>query len=353
MRLETRIETPDPVARAVLRKYAVFVPVLVVAALLAYKGRASLIAIHNAWSSGALSAPSNVVAFSGATGFISAAERSINYFAVIWPALAFGVLIGAAVRAFVSEDWFAQILSAGTLRAQLTASAAGAPLMLCSCCVAPVFSAVYERSSRLGPSLAVMLASPSLNPAALILTGMLFAPKIAVTRLLMAAAAVSLGGVVIERLFAGATLASLNGRERHKAPTGWQEAALAFSRSVLHMLLRTIPALALGVLFSTLLTQYVPKEFLSLSSFSVFAILATASIAVPWALPTFFEIPLALGLLAAGAPVGAAAALLFAGPAINLPSLLALGKSTNWKVAAALAVFVWVVAVVGGFVVSV
>jgi len=47
---------------------------------------------------------------------------------------------------------------------------AGAPLMLCSCCVAPIFTGVYERSARLGPSLGLMLAAPALNPAALILT---------------------------------------------------------------------------------------------------------------------------------------------------------------------------------------
>ena len=46
--------------------------------------------------------------------------------------------------------------------------------------------------------------------------------------------------------------------------------------------------------------------------------------------------------------MGSAAALLFAGPAINLPSLLARAKSTNWKVAAMLAVFIWAVAVTGG-----
>lgn len=292
------------------------------------------------------------MALDGATGFLRAAERSINYFVVIWPALAFGVLIGAAVRAFVSKNWFVRILSAGTLRAQLTAGAAGAPLMLCSCCVAPVFSAVYESSSRLGPSLAVMLASPSLNPAALILTCILFAPRIAVARVLMAAATVCLGGVVIERLFAG-TLVPLNGsRAKEKMPAGWQEAVSALFRSVLHMLLRTIPVLTLGIVLSTLLTQYAPKELFSSSGFSVIAIIVTASIAVPLALPTFFEIPLALGLLATGAPAGVAVALLFAGPAINLPSLLALARSTHWKVATALAVFIWAVAVAGGIAVS-
>jgi uncharacterized membrane protein YraQ (UPF0718 family) len=290
-----------------------------------------------------------VVSLGGAADIVAAMARSMHYFVVIWPALVFGILIGAAVRAFVPENWLARTLSAGMLRTQLKAGAAGAPLMLCSCCVAPVFTAVYERSSRLGPSLAIMLAAPSLNPAALVLTWMLFAPKIAAARLLMAAVAVFLGGIVIERLLGSSTIAPLSGKRPDPAiPADWWQAAATFSRSLLYMLVPTMPALLLGVLCSTLLTQFVPKELFASDSFSGLVVMATAAGAVFLAVPTFFEMPLALGLLAAGAPQGAAAALLFAGPAINLPSLLALAKSTNWRVASMLAAFVWVVAIAGG-----
>jgi uncharacterized membrane protein YraQ (UPF0718 family) len=60
------------------------------------------------------------------------------------------------------------------------------------------------------------------------------------------------------------------------------------------------------------------------------------------------EIPLALSVLAEGGPAGAAAALLFAGPAINLPSLLVIGRYSSLKVALALALLVWAVAAGGG-----
>jgi hypothetical protein len=82
------------------------------------------------------------------------------------------------------------------------------------------------------------------------------------------------------------------------------------------------------------------------------AIAVVALFAVPIALPTFFEVPVALGLLTAGAPVGPAAALLFAGPAVNLPFLLTVARSAGWKVAGGVAVMVWVAAVVGGLLVN-
>jgi uncharacterized membrane protein YraQ (UPF0718 family) len=77
-----------------------------------------------------------------------------------------------------------------------------------------------------------------------------------------------------------------------------------------------------------------------------------ALIAVPLAMPTFFEIPLALILLSAGAPPAAAFAMLIAGPTINLPSLLTIGHATSWKVAGTVALLVFLLAVFGGLVVG-
>jgi hypothetical protein len=41
---------------------------------------------------------------------------------------------------------------------------------------------------------------------------------------------------------------------------------------------------------------------------------------------------------------------LFAGPIVNLPSLLVVGRSAGWKVSALLASSVWVIAFLGGLV---
>jgi uncharacterized membrane protein YraQ (UPF0718 family) len=70
------------------------------------------------------------------------------------------------------------------------------------------------------------------------------------------------------------------------------------------------------------------------------------------AMPTFFEIPLALLLLSAGAPTGAAVAIMIAGPAINLPSLFTVARSTNWKVAGAVALSIFLLAALAGVLVT-
>ena len=97
-----------------------------------------------------------------------------------------------------------------------------------------------------------------------------------------------------------------------------------------------------------------PKALLQLSGRTfILAIVVVAAVAVPLALPTFFEIPLALILLASGAPLGAAVALLIAGPSVNLPSLFTIMRSTNWKVAGVVALSIWILAVAAGILVSV
>jgi uncharacterized protein len=81
---------------------------------------------------------------------------------------------------------------------------------------------------------------------------------------------------------------------------------------------------------------------------ALFAIALVALGSVLVALPTFFEIPLALVLLQMGAAPGAALAVLIAGPVVNLPSLFVLGRETRPRIALALAGGVWLVATLFG-----
>jgi uncharacterized membrane protein YraQ (UPF0718 family) len=54
-------------------------------------------------------------------------------------------------------------------------------------------------------------------------------------------------------------------------------------------------------------------------------------------MPTLFEIPLAYSLLLIGVPLGVVVAVLFAGPAVNLPSLLIVGRTAGLRASLLLA----------------
>ena len=221
--------------------------------------------------------------------------------------------------------------------------------MLCSCCVAPIFTGVYERSARLGPSLGLMLAAPALNPAALILTFMLFDYKVGTVRLGASLAAVLFTGMIADRIF-GRT-------EVHCDVDDWQSEGrpadfLHFLRACARVSVRLLPVIVIGVLASMIIAQMIPVRTFDSTAARLLAIVVVAAVAVPLALPTFFEIPLALILLSSGAPIGAAVALLIAGPSVNLPSLLTIMRSTNWKVSAVVASSIWTLAVASGILVS-
>ncbi len=332
------------------RKHLALVPLIVIGALIVYKTQSSIAVLRGVSSSGAVSSRPEVVALGAELLDIGVFERTFNYLIVIGPALAFGILISAAIRAFVSERWIANAVGVGSAKAHLWAGLAGTPMMLCSCCAAPLYRGIAEKTTRSGPALTVMLAAPCLNPAALILTFLLFQPELALGRLAMAALLVFLGSPLIERSFPNATVNRPTQTPSFEESTGGP--ATLFVSSIASVTARTVPVLIAGVIASMLLLEWLPPNLFGTSMSQFVAVFAVAAVAVPLALPTFLEIPIALSLLAAGLPAGAALAFLFAGPAVNLPSLLTVGRLTGWKVAVAVGTLVWLVAVVGGTIIS-
>jgi hypothetical protein len=320
---------------------------IIVGALIAYKSSAAMAVIAKVSVAGSLTPRGNVIPLVGASeaNFLS---RTLNYFQIIWPALFFGILIGGAVNTFVSPRWLLRTLGRGSLRSQIVAGFAGAPLMLCSCCVAPIFTSMYERSARLGPSLALMLAAPALNPAALILTFMLFDYKITTMRVAAGLIAVLFIGMIADKMI-GEVRVPLE-VDDFSPKVSVRSHLLRFVRSCVQIALRLVPMIVIGVLISMIIAQWLPVGVLTSPHAKFVAVVVVATFAVPLALPTFFEIPLAIVLLGLGAPVGAALALLIAGPAVNLPSLVTITRSTSWKIAAMVTASIWIIAVVSGLV---
>jgi uncharacterized membrane protein YraQ (UPF0718 family) len=122
-----------------------------------------------------------------------------------------------------------------------------------------------------------------------------------------------------------------------------------FLRACGHVAVQSVPLIVAGVVLSLWFAQRFPLDTLSSRPFGAAGLVVLASLlAVPVVVPTFFEIPVAATLLATGAPAGVAAAVLFAGPAINLASLLTVAKETRWTVALVVGVFVAAIAMIGG-----
>src|ERR1043166_1637740 len=270
------------------RRYTIYTAILllvIAGCLVVYKSTAALGVIQKVQNTRTFQPRVNLLPIPGHDVNLSLPARSVNYFAVIWPALLFGVLISGAVRVLDPPSWLTRSFARGGARSQLAAGLAGAPLMLCSCCVAPVFSGMYERSSKLAPSLALMLAAPALNPAALILTFMLFDYRIAVVRLVVAACAVFFTGVLIERFVKVKPIECAPFAQEQNQPL-----LLRFLRSCGQVAIRTLPLIVEGVLISMAIALWLPVGALASTRGQLVATIIVALVAVPLAMPTFFEI---------------------------------------------------------------
>ena len=184
---------------------------------------------------------------------------------------------------------------------------------------------------------------------ALLLTFLLFPARIGWARLGGAVAVAMLLPPILERVsgLPRATAPRVGDLLERRTRLTVREAAWSFVQALGDVALRTIPFIVVGVVLSSLVIPWSVR----LSTGGPFVVALVAALAVVVALPTLFELPLALFLVSAGSP-GAAAAMLVAGPIVNLPSLMILGRQTRPRVAAGLAAGVWLIAVLAGLSVS-
>ena len=196
-----------------------------------------------------------------------------------------------------------------------------------------------------------MLSSPSLNLAALLLTFLLFPQDLALARVGMAMSAVFVLPVIIERLADGEvypkTLRESSCPSEGVLPHNPIQVIGRWATSSGSVAVKTLPLIVLGVFVSGLLVGSFGHPSAHGAPTGM-AIAVVAFLATLIALPTFFEIPFGMLLLANGFPPGAVAAVLFAGPAINMPSLFTLARVSSRKVALLAFLGVWVTAILGG-----
>jgi len=314
--------------------------VAAVGGLIGYKAMGAGSVLSGALRSGTL-APKVGLLSAPEWGWLQPLFDTANYFGWVVIALGFGIVIGAGVRALLPMRWLAKTLDRAGFGAELFGAVLGAPLMLCSCCAAPVFEGVYARTRRLGPALALMLAAPALNPAALALTFVLLPGHLATVRLLASSVIVLLVATVLGR-WLSPPAAHARALVECAAPD-WRSSEPTFVASLREVATRSVPAIVVGALLSAVLALGLPLDEAASSTGGWALVLLVTALAVPMALPTFAEIPLALLLVQAQAPDGAVLAMLVAGPIVNLPSLFTVARAVSARAALTIGAAVFLV----------
>lgn len=176
------------------------------------------------------------------------------------PFLVLGVLLSAALTAFVPASFFAKALPKRPALAVPVASASGAILPGCECASVPVSAALMNRGVTPAAALAFLLSAPAINPVVLTSTAVAFPGKPEVV--LARGVASLLVSVTIGWLF----LASGRGSswlrppaQRHAEGTPKFE---VFRSSMLHDFLHAGGFLVIGAAAAATLNAVVPRSWL-------------------------------------------------------------------------------------------
>lgn len=248
------------------------------------------------------------------------------------PYLLLGFTLAGIMHAFVPRTIYNRFLSGKSFRSVMNAAILGTPLPLCSCGVIPTAMSLRKDGASKGATISFLIATPQTGIDSIIATYSLMGLPFAILRPVVALITALFGGCLtnyIEReedsIEKKNTKESCCGKEEKE--TFGQKIRKAMSYAYIEMMQDIGKWLVMGLIIAGIITVFVPDTF-----FSVFAdrplssMLMVLLFAIPMYLCATGSIPIAVALMLKGLSPGTALVLLMAGPAVNVASLLVIGK---------------------------
>jgi hypothetical protein len=248
--------------------------------------------------------------------------------ALMAPWLLLGFLAAGVVGVCLPAGWVLRHLGGSGWRPVLWAALLGVPLPVCSCGVLPLAAGLRRGGASRGATASFLVATPQTGVDSLLATwGALgpLGPPLALLRAGLAFVSGILAGTVVERW--GGVVAAPGACDNGSIPR--PDAATPRWRRVLRAAAWELPGdlahtLALGLLLATALTWLVPADGLTtVIGGGLGGMLLALAIGLPLYVCATAAIPIAAGLLHAGASPGTALVFLVAAPAANAAGLMA------------------------------
>jgi hypothetical protein len=289
---------------------------------------------------------------------------TLAYSGAVWKALLVALVISACVDVLVPRQWLVRVLGRRTpLGGSVAGGLASLPGMMCTCCTAPLTVTMRRAGVPTSAALAFWLGNPVLNPAVIVFIALLapwpwVAVRVALGLLLVVGVSALLGHLATRRSGArdvgvnptglGVSPAAVRLEQAVTAPqvpvpTGQIPARLL--RSFARLAVVLVPEYLLVVFAVGLVGEPLGRV---LGEGGALAVLVAAAAGALLVLPTGGEVPILLGLAAAGASAGVLGALLLTLPALSLPSAVMVGRALGWRVTAAAAAATVAVGVLAG-----
>ena len=301
---------------------------------LPYADRAGTVAASGAWKGSSLLALG-----AGENPFARAWDFTLAYGAAVWKALVVALVAAAAVDALVPKAWLVSLLGRRTpLGGSVVGGLASLPGMMCTCCTAPIAVTMRRAGVPLPAALAFWLGNPVLNPAVLVFLALLapaswVAVRVAVGVLLVIGFSTLVGVWAARRRGDRAEVPAARAAVERAAvePLVWREVPRRFLVRLGRLAVVLVPEYLLVVFLVGLVGPPLAGVF---GQGGALAVLLAALVGTLLVLPTGGEIPILLGLAAAGASGGMLGALLLVLPAVSLPSAVMVGRALGWRATA-------------------
>lgn len=253
-------------------------------------------------------------------------------------AVAFG--LGVKMRGWLSQARVERLLTRrAPFASNLLATAFGAVTPFCSCTTVPIFAGMLDSGVRLGPAMSFLIASPTINPPALLLLLAVFGWR---TTLYYCAAvlvvALAGGGILGQRRLAGLVYEFLL-PDDEGGRVSWKTLAAGYA----HFMKRFWVAVVVAAIFATLLRGWVPSDrlLLALSGAGLLSVPLFVGVGAALYVDVILLVPIAHTLVLKGVPEGSVLAFTMAASGLGLPSLLLLSRVIHRKL---VAIYVAVVA---------
>lgn len=309
------------------------------------------------------------------------------------------LFIAGAIAAFVSQAAILKYFGpqARKLTSYSVASVSGTVLAVCSCTVLPLFAGIYKRGAGLGTAIAFLFSGPAINVLAIVYSAKLLGYDIGLARAI---------GAIAFSVIIGLIMAFIYRKEKSRFdakafalltadPPGksiWQQVLfvgtlvailvvtasqiwiatgiflvilgiilwrwfskgeiIEWLKETLHFTRLIIPWLLAGVFIAGILTVVIPQTLVAqfVGGNTIFGNFIASLFGALMYFATLTEVPIVKAFMDLGMGKGPALALLLAGPALSLPSMLVLRKIMGTKKMLTYVGLVVVMATITGYV---
>ena len=251
------------------------------------------------------------------------------------PWLVVSFVVCGVLHAFLKPEVLQRALGNTRFLSLLKATVSGVLLPLCSCGVMPLALGLYYSGAYLGPTLAFLVATPVINPAAAILAYALLGPQIATIYVISGFVLPLLVGFLGNK-FGGRELFSPTAAGRDMAPRSantvsvpiWRRVKSGLSWGFNDLAVQTCRFIVLGVIFAALLLTLIPTSFIQnyLSSPKLISLVGITLLGAVMYVCALGHIPFIAALVAAGAAPGVAVTFLLSGVATNFPEMVSIWR---------------------------